>query len=149
MELTVDQIVAKLPHKVFPVIEVEPYYQSIHGMWDLLYSNTSTLATAIGGGNHGHIGITMWNTLYTKILPIPYNVPMDPGGTSISPAQATTEVGLKIQQGDRLLFYLTLPNFWRNDKGEYPPGITPGINPGILFLQYPRVMNFTLNVLEG
>ena len=39
MALTVDQITAKFPHKVLPIVGVEPDYQIIHGMWTLLHSN--------------------------------------------------------------------------------------------------------------
>ena len=34
MALTVEQIVAKIPHKSFPVIELEPDYNIIHDMWN-------------------------------------------------------------------------------------------------------------------
>ena len=43
MALTMDQITAKFPHKVFSIIEGEPKYESIHNMWTLLYGYASTL----------------------------------------------------------------------------------------------------------
>ena len=51
--------------------------------------------------------------------------------------------------GGRLPFSLTLPNSWENTKGKYSPVVSPGITPGICILRSPRVMNFTLNFLEG
>ena len=48
MELNLDQITAKSPHKVLPNIEGEPDYQSIHDLWTLLYVNEYTLSTTQG-----------------------------------------------------------------------------------------------------
>ena len=64
MALTVDQIAAKFPHKVFPMIEGEPNYQRNHEMWNLLYGNASTLKTTLDGGKHGHNAIFTRDTLY-------------------------------------------------------------------------------------
>ena len=66
-------------------------------MWNLLYGNYSTLSTKLGGGNHGNIGIIMQDMIYEKILPTPYNAPMDPGGTTQVPSQATMAVRLQLQ----------------------------------------------------
>ena len=92
MALTVDQINAKFPYKVFPVVEGEPDYQIIHNMCTPLYVNSLTLITTQGGGNYGKIRLIMKDTLYMTISPTPYNTPMDPGGTSHIPTQATTAV---------------------------------------------------------
>ena len=59
MKLSIEQIIAKFPHKPFPVIKGEPNYQSIHNMWNLLYGNTSTLTNALGAGDHGHTRLVM------------------------------------------------------------------------------------------
>ena len=59
MSLTVDQIIAKFPHKAFPVIKGETDYQIIHNMWTLICGNNSTLTTTLVGGNHRHIMIVI------------------------------------------------------------------------------------------
>ena len=59
MALFVDQLFVNFPHKSFPVIAIELYYQSIHGIWTLLHGNSSTLTTKLGGGYHSNIGIIM------------------------------------------------------------------------------------------
>ena len=97
MSLMVDQITVKFPHKVFLIIEVEPDYHITHNMLTLLYVKVSTLSTTLGGGNHGHIGVVIWDTLYATILPTTYNAPLYPGITTQVPAQATTAVYLKIK----------------------------------------------------
>ena len=81
LSLTVDQIAARFPHKVFTIIKLEPDYQSIHYICTLLYSDASTFSTTMVGDNHGHIHIDMQETLYVTILLTPYNVPVYPGGT--------------------------------------------------------------------
>ena len=49
----------------------------------------------------------------------------------------------------RFPFPPTLPNIWGISKGKSPPGINPGITPGIFLVRAPRVMTAALNVLEG
>ena len=85
MALTVDQIIANFPHKAFPVIKGETDYQIIHHMWTLICGNNSTLTTTLGGDNHRHIMIVIWDTPYVTIPPTPYNTPVDSGGGSYSP----------------------------------------------------------------
>jgi hypothetical protein len=51
-------------------------------MVQLLYSNAATLATTLGGGQHGHIGIIMPAALYTTLS----------GAVPIHAANATTAV---------------------------------------------------------
>ena len=92
MALTVDQITAEFPFKFFTIIKVEADCQSIHDICTLLYSNASTFLTTLVGGNHKHISLVMQDTIYATILPIPYNAPMDPGGTVQVPSQATSSV---------------------------------------------------------
>ena len=58
-DLSFDQIIAKFPHKAFPMIEGEPDYHIIHNMWAVVYVNASTLINTMGGGNHGYVGIIM------------------------------------------------------------------------------------------
>jgi hypothetical protein len=44
-----------------------------------LYSNAATLATTLGGGRNGHIGIIMPAELYATLSDIPCHGPPDPG----------------------------------------------------------------------
>ena len=48
----VDDIVSKFPIKLLPRINGEP---KINEMIQMLYSNSATLPTKNGGGEHGHI----------------------------------------------------------------------------------------------
>jgi hypothetical protein len=79
MGLSVDDIIAKFPAKTIPHIQGEPEYASINEMVQMLYSNAASLATTLGGGQHGHIGRIMTPILYATLSNTPYNNPDDPG----------------------------------------------------------------------
>jgi hypothetical protein len=79
MTLTVDDIVTRFPTKRLPIIDGQPDYASISMMVQLLYSNVATLATTLGGGRNGHIGIIMPAELYATLSDIPYHGPPNPG----------------------------------------------------------------------
>ena len=96
MVISFDQIVTKFPHKAFSVIYSKPDYQIIHDMWTLFYDKASTITNMINGGNNGHIGIVMRDSLYAKISPTPYNVPIDPWGTITVTLQSNKAQQLKL-----------------------------------------------------
>jgi hypothetical protein len=68
MVLTVDAIVAKFPVKSIPTITGEPDYDAINQVVQTLYGNAASLATALGGGAHGHIGNIMTPPLYATLI---------------------------------------------------------------------------------
>jgi hypothetical protein len=90
MAKSVDEIVAKFPHKTLQHIDGEPDYNDINEMMTKLFGNASTLASPLGGGLHGHIGLIMRPALYATISDTPYAAPADPGALPDIPANATT-----------------------------------------------------------
>ena len=50
-------------------------------MMQLLYDNTASLPSSLGGGQHGHIGIIMTPQLYTTLANTTYKIPTHPGIT--------------------------------------------------------------------
>ena len=97
MEIIMDQIIAKISHKILPIIKGEPSYQRIHNFWTLLYSKAYNILTRLVGGNHGHIRFFMQDTVYVTISPKTYNIPVDLGGTAQVRGAETTEVCLQLQ----------------------------------------------------
>jgi hypothetical protein len=83
MGLSVHDIVSKFPIKILPTINDEPDYGNINNMVQLLYGNAATLATTLGGGQHGHIGLIMTPILYSTLTATPYTQPIDPGPTPL------------------------------------------------------------------
>ena len=90
MVLSVDNIVAKFPTKTIPNIQGEPDYASISNMVQLMYGNTASLPTTLGGGQHSHVGLIMTPILYATLLNVPYTNPEDPGTTPHHPNGAST-----------------------------------------------------------
>jgi uncharacterized protein (DUF433 family) len=90
MGLSVDDIVAKFPHKTITTIADEPDYATINTMVEILYGNAASLPTSLGGGSHGHIGLLMTPALYDTLAPgTAYIAPDDPGAVPIHAIGAT------------------------------------------------------------
>jgi cell division septum initiation protein DivIVA len=90
MPLSVDDIVAKFPVKILPTITGEPDYEAINQLVQTLYGNAASLATTLGGGGHGHIGIIMTTPLYATLTATPYIAPIDPGAIPNIPPGASS-----------------------------------------------------------
>ena len=75
---SIDDIVAKFPTKILPPIPGEPDYDCISQLNQLMYGNTATLPTTLGGGAHGHVGLTMKANLYVKLAATVYVTPNEP-----------------------------------------------------------------------
>ena len=82
MVLSVDDVIAKFPMKAMPKIDGEPDYGNINTMMQLLYGNAASLLTALGGGQHGHIGVIITLQLYTTLTKTTYESPPVPGITT-------------------------------------------------------------------
>ena len=92
MVLSVDNVVSKFPMKTMLKIDGEPDYGNINLMMQLLYGNSASLQTVLGGGQHGHIGITMTPQLYTTLANTPYESPPDPCITPTHAIGALAEI---------------------------------------------------------
>ena len=77
--LSVDDITTKFPTKNIPEIHGEPTYDSITSIKTEIYANAAVIPNALGGGQHGHIGLIMEAPLYATLSNIPFIVPQDPG----------------------------------------------------------------------
>ena len=76
---TIEEIISKFTVKHLPKIDGEPTYESINQWMQLLYANTATLPTTLGGGRHGHIGMIMLPASYATLPTVAYNTPTDLG----------------------------------------------------------------------
>ena len=87
---SVDDIVAKFPTKILPLIPGKPEYDCISHLNQLMYGNAATLPTSLGGGAHGHVGLIMKTTLYVTLSATAYVVTDEPPLTSDVPSTATS-----------------------------------------------------------
>lgn len=92
MSKSVDDIIAKFPNKTLPSNDGEPDYAFINSMMQTLYGNAATLATPLGGGHHGHVGLIMKDALYATLSPTQYIAPDDPGPVPLIAQNATAPV---------------------------------------------------------
>eukprot|EP00957_Ditylum_brightwellii_P023742 1791152-Ditylum_brightwellii.AAC.1 len=56
-----------------------------------LYANTETAPTTLGGGTHGHAGLTMCDVLYQMVASSTYTTPTKPMRTTLRTGMATSE----------------------------------------------------------
>ena len=61
------KIMAKFTGKTLPIIRVDPNYEDIIEIMQVLYVNLVGLPTLQGGGHNRHIGIIMNPTLYSTL----------------------------------------------------------------------------------
>ena len=85
-----DDIVAKFPTKILPLIPGEPYYDCISQLDQIMYGNAATLPTTLGGRSHGHVGLIVKATLYVTLSATAYVAPNEPPLTPDIPSTATT-----------------------------------------------------------
>ena len=75
-------------------------------MMQMLYANSATLTTMMGGGTHGHIGLTMKPALYNTLSEIPYEIPLDPDPIPIytpgSAGLARQQIRNKFEESKRI-----------------------------------------------
>ena len=92
MVLSVDNVVSEFLIKTILTIDIEPDYNTINKMVQLLYGNAASLPKTLGGGQHDHIGIITTPQLYTTLAATPYESPHDPGITPIHAIGALAEI---------------------------------------------------------
>ena len=90
---SVDDIIAKFRIKKLTKIDGEPTYETISKISHELYTNAATLASPLGGGHHGHIGMVMKPALYSTLSAVPYVDPLEPSPTpNVDPTRIYTDV---------------------------------------------------------
>ena len=87
---SIDDIVAKFPMKIPPPISGEPDYDYISQLNQIMYGNTATLPTTLGGRAHGHVGLIMKVTLYVTLSATAYVTPNEPPLTPDAPSTANS-----------------------------------------------------------
>ena len=87
---SIDDIVAKFPMKILPLIPGEPDYDCISQLNQIMYGNATTLPTTLGGGSHCHVGLIMKAALYVTLSATAYVTPIEPPLTPDVPSTATS-----------------------------------------------------------
>jgi hypothetical protein len=66
---TVEDVMASFPHPIFPTVQGEPDYQTIHATGKFLQANSRAIDTHLGGGTLGHVGLIFSDASYVMIAP--------------------------------------------------------------------------------
>ena len=118
---TVDKIAAKFTVKTLPTMEGDYDYKGISVMMRLLYANAATLPTPHGGGDHGHIGIIMMETIYTTLITTAWNNPPDLVVYPTIPPNATADhrYQLQLQHDEGQIIYKNTGTMDESFKNQF------------------------------
>eukprot|EP00957_Ditylum_brightwellii_P134624 10263230-Ditylum_brightwellii.AAC.1 len=83
---SVTDLTKRFPQQFIPMISGKPNYSSIKEIHNLLMENAASVATTLGGGNHGHLTLVMNPTRYLALFGgAPFILPRNPGPVPVPP----------------------------------------------------------------
>ena len=82
-------IIESFPHPTISQILGKPTYDQIDKVETKMKTNAASVATELGGGVHGHLGMLMSEAEYATISRIPFAPPENPGLQPIIPPNTT------------------------------------------------------------
>ena len=85
-----NNITEYMPHPVLTKLTTTPTFSDIHCIRKELYANAASIATPLGGGNHGYLGMLMEAATYGALNGAQaFNAPTHPGAQAAPAADAT------------------------------------------------------------
>jgi hypothetical protein len=66
---TVEDVIASFPHPLFPTVQGEPDYQTLHATRKFFQANSRAIDIHLGGGTLGHLGLIISDASYAMIAP--------------------------------------------------------------------------------
>ena len=76
---TVTDITSRFPHPVLDIITGTPTYTTLDPLFVQLNANASAITSVLGGGAHGHLGLTLPPTEYVALNHSRFVSPTYPG----------------------------------------------------------------------
>ena len=76
---TSTDLTSLFPHPILDVIQGTPDYTSIATLNLQLNANACSVPSALGGGDHGHLGLTIPATEYNTLTGTTFTIPTHPG----------------------------------------------------------------------
>ena len=83
-QATMDYVAVYFPFTTLPKIENRPTYDSMKKLRKMIKTNASSVVLDLGGGSHGHLGLVIPKSEYTKICGTVYKKPQYPGELKIN-----------------------------------------------------------------
>ena len=81
--INIDYINTSFEYPVLTPIQGQPKYASMKVIKDEMKANATSVATDLGGGANGHLGLMTTPIDYTNVSVIPYVRPVHPGALII------------------------------------------------------------------
>ena len=94
---TIDKIIDSFPHPTIPKITGRPCYETLKAMHRKLNANTASIATNLGGGQHGYLGTTTQPGYYQTLTGSVFMPPFSPGAVAIIPPLATQQQARQLE----------------------------------------------------
>ena len=88
---TIDKIIDNFPHPTIQKITGRPCYDTLKPMHMHINSNTASIQTTLGGGQHGYLGTTTEPGYYQTLTGAVFIPPFNPGAVAIIPQSATQQ----------------------------------------------------------
>jgi hypothetical protein len=79
---TTDSILSRFTYQTLPRIVGVPTYQTIILVANDLKANASCINSELGGGDLGHLALTVPTAVYTTLSNVPFITPVNPGATA-------------------------------------------------------------------
>jgi hypothetical protein len=92
MTTSVKKLVKSFPHPHIPAVEGTPNYETIIYITRLLNANAASIHSELGGGNYGHLALTISAASYATLSPVAFVPPANPGTTPVIPPLATAAI---------------------------------------------------------
>lgn len=96
---SVEDLRTSFLHPNITPINGEPHFEEIQRVHALLKSNAASVASALGGGAHGLLGLVTTPATYLRITGAAFNIPANPGITpTIPPGATAAQIGALTRQ---------------------------------------------------
>ena len=92
---TVKDFIASFLNQI-PLVTGEPTYETLKNLCHLLQANTASVACTLGGGQHGYLGLVLYNAAYAMISAMTFIPPNFPGQHPTIPQGSSTAVTTNI-----------------------------------------------------
>ena len=89
MASTVEKIVENFPYPTLTPIAGVPDYEALAELHTQANSNSSSIQSNLGGGNHGLLAVTLDSAVLDTLTATPFVIPINLGATSVIPLNST------------------------------------------------------------
>lgn len=89
MASTIEKIAENFPYPTLTPIAGVPDYEALAELHTQANSNSSSIQSNLGGGNHGLLAITLEPAVLNTLTATPFVIPVNPGATAVIPDNST------------------------------------------------------------